>query len=131
MVGTLYKNKLKQKEDVMGQLVSDVTEILDYKDAKKQSKSIRQEILAQMASDEAEKINLIKKALATQRAKYGASGMSNSGITEGAVLKRIKSDVSTPYDKKYRENLGKLKKAQVKKPNLLKSLLSRFDNLMG
>lgn len=131
MVGTLYKNKLKQKEDVMGQLVSDVTEILDYKDAKKQSKSLRQEILAQMASDEAEKINLIKKALATQRAKYGASGMSNSGITEGAVLKRIKSDVSTPYDKKYRENLGKLKKAQVKKPNLLKSLLSRFDNLMG
>lgn len=115
----------------MGQLVSDVTEILDYKDAKKQSKSLRQEILAQMASDEAEKINLIKKALATQRAKYGASGMSNSGITEGAVLKRIKSDVSTPYDKKYRENLGKLKKAQVKKPNLLKSLLSRFDNLMG
>ncbi len=131
MVGTLYKNKLKQKEDVMGQLVSDVTEILDYKDAKKQSKSLRQEILAQMASDEAEKINLIKKALATQRAKYGASGMSNSGITEGAVLKRIKSDVSTPYDKKYRENLGKLKKAQVNKPNLLKSLLSRFDNLMG
>lgn len=131
MVGTLYKNKLKQKEDVMGQLVSDVTEILDYKDAKKQSKSLRQEILAQMASDEAEKINLIKKALATQRAKYGASGMSNSGITEGAVLKRIKSDVSTPYDKKYHENLGKLKKAQVNKPNLLKSLLSRFDNLMG
>ena len=71
----------------MGQLVSDVTEILDYKDAKKQAKSQRQEILAQMASDDAEKTNLVKKVLATQRAKYGASGMSNNGVTEGAVLK--------------------------------------------
>ena len=75
----------------MGQVVSDITEILDYKDAKKAAKTQRQEILAQMAADDAEKTNLIKKALATQRAKYGASGMRTSGVTEGAVLKRLKS----------------------------------------
>ena len=45
----------------MSQLVSDVTEILDYQDSKKSAKSSRQEILAQMASDDAEKKNLIKK----------------------------------------------------------------------
>ncbi len=115
----------------MGQLVSDVTEILDYKDAKKQTKSQRQEILAKMAADEIEKTNLIKKALATQRAKYGAAGMSNSGITEGAVLRRIKSETAAPYEKKRRENLNKLKQTRTAKPNLLKSLLSRFDSLVG
>lgn len=115
----------------MGQLASDVTEILDYKEAKDKSKSQRQEILAKMASDETEKTNLIKKALASQRAKYGASGMSNSGMTEGAVLKRIKSEVAMPYDKKRSDNLNKLKQVRTSKPNLLKSLLSRFDELMG
>ena len=44
----------------MGQLVSDVTEILDYKQSKNQAKSQRKEILAQMASDDTEKTNLIK-----------------------------------------------------------------------
>ena len=113
----------------MGQLVSDVTEILDYKDAKKQAKSQRQEILAQMASDDAEKTNLVKKVLATQRAKYGASGMSASGVTEGAVLKRLRAETDAPYLEKRRKNLAKLKDTQVKKPNLLKSLLSRLEDL--
>ncbi len=115
----------------MGQIVSDVTEILDYKDNKKQAKTQRKEILAQMAAEDAEKTNLVKKVLASQRAKYGASGMSNSGMTEGAVLKRIKSETVAPYEKKRRENLQKLKQARAKKPNLLKSLLSRFDSLVG
>ena len=113
----------------MGQLVSDVTDILDYKDAKKSAKTQRQEILAQMASDHAEKTNLIKKALATQRAKYGASGMSG-GVTEGAVLKRLQSETAKPYEDKRQENLKKLKNARAKKPNLLKSLLSRLDNII-
>lgn len=115
----------------MGQLVSDVTEILDYKDAKKEAKNQRKEILAQMASDEAEKTNLVKKALATQRAKYGASGMRTTGVTEGAVLKRLKSETVAPYEDKRRTNLTKLKNLRTKKPNLLKSLLARFDDLVG
>ena len=75
----------------MGQIVSDVTDILDYKDAKKTANNKRKEILTQMAADEAEKTNLVKKVLATQRAKFGASGMSGNGVSEVAVLKRIKS----------------------------------------
>ena len=47
----------------MGQLVSDVTKILDYENSKKTAENQRQKILAQMASDENTKINLIKKVL--------------------------------------------------------------------
>ena len=56
----------------MGQLVSDITTILDYKNAKKQEKSERQQILSEMATNDKTKNNLVKKALATQRAKYVA-----------------------------------------------------------
>ncbi len=115
----------------MGQIVSDVTELLDYQDTKKATKSKRQEILSQMARDESEKTNLVKKVLATQRAKYGASGVSDNGVTAGAVLKRLKSETTAPYDEKRRQNLTKLKQTRAKKPNLLKSLLARFDNLVG
>jgi hypothetical protein len=115
----------------MGQVVSDITEILEYKDAKKTAKSQRKEILAQMAADDAEKTNLVKKALAAQRAKYGASGMRTSGVTEGAVLKRLKSETAAPYEEKRLNNLSKLKSIKAKKTNLLKSLLSRFDDLVG
>ena len=114
----------------MGQLVSDVTDILDYKDEKKSTKSQRNEILAQMASDEAEKTNLVKKVLATQRAKYAASGVSGNNITADAVLKRLLSETSAPYETKRQNNLSKLKKTKTAKPNLLKNLLSRFDNLV-
>lgn len=113
----------------MGQLVSDVTDILNYKESKNQAKSKRKEILAQMARDDTERANLVKKVLATQRAKYGASGMSASGVTEGAVLKRLRAETDAPYLEKRRKNLAKLKDTQVKKPNLLKSLLSRLEDL--
>ncbi len=115
----------------MAQLVSDVTEILDYKDNKKKNKSERQEILKQMVSDEQAKTNLVKKTLATQRAKYGASGVSSHGQTAGAVLTRLKSETEEPYDKKRTYNLQKLKSTRTSKPNLLKSILSRFDDLVG
>lgn len=115
----------------MGQLVSDVQSILDYKKDKKQAETERQKILAEMATNEKSKTNLVKKTLATQRAKYGASGMSGRGMTEGAVLKRLKSETEEPYDEKRRVNLDKLKKIKVNKPNLLKSLLDRFDELIG
>lgn len=115
----------------MGQLVSDVTEILDYKDAKKQAKSQRKEILAQMATDNTEKTNLVKKVLAAQRARYGSSGVSASGMTAGRVLERLRSETAAPYEEKRRNNLKKLKQSTAKKPNLLQSILSRFDDLVG
>lgn len=115
----------------MGQIVSDVTSILDYKKEKKEAKNERQKILAEMAENEKTKTNLVKKALAAQRAKYGASGMSNRGMTEGAVLKRLKDETEQPYNEKRNASLEKLRKIKVNKPNLLKSLLSRFDDLVG
>lgn len=115
----------------MGQIVTDVTDILDYKDAKKSAKNQRQEILKKMADDETEKTNLVKKVLATQRAKYGASGMSSNGITEGAVLKRLRSETAAPFEEKKQDNLKKLKNTKAKKVNLLEKLLSRFEDIVG
>lgn len=119
----------------MGQMVSDVTEVLDYKKAKKEAKSARKEILKQMAADEAAKTNLVKKNLATQRAKYGASGMvgagKNVGMTEEAVLNRIREETEEPYNEKARTNQSKLKKIKVTKPNYLKTLISRLEDLAG
>lgn len=117
----------------MGQVVSDVSEILDYKKAKKEAKSERKKILEQMASDEQSKNNLVKKTLAAQRAKYGAAGMSGAGrgMTEEAVLKRLQDETEEPYKDKQRTSLDKLKRTHAKKPNIVKSLLSRFDELVG
>ncbi len=115
----------------MGQIVSDVTEIIDYKKSKKAEKTQRQEILEQMARDEADKTNLVKKVLAAQRAKYGASGMSNTGVTEGAVLQRLRSETGQPYDEKRKNNLTKLKSLKTSKPNLLKNWLSKLDDLIS
>lgn len=115
----------------MGQIASDVTDILEYKEAKKEAKSQRKQVLQQMAADEAAKTNLVKKTLAAQRAKYGASGMSGKGMTEGAVLKRLQAETEEPYNEKRRTNLEKLKSIKANKPNLLKTMLSRFDELMG
>ncbi|MEE1110671.1 MAG: hypothetical protein UIH99_00480 [Alphaproteobacteria bacterium] len=115
----------------MGQIVSDVTDIIDYNKAKKSEKTQRKEILEQMAQDDAEKTNLIKKVLSAQRAKYGASGMSSSGVTEGAVLKRLRSETAQPYAEKRKNNLAKLKSIKTSKPNLLTKWLSKFDDIVG
>ena len=114
----------------MGQIVSDVTDILEYNKDKKAAKNQRQEILQKMQADEVEKTNLVKKVLATQRAKYGASGVSGHGVTEGAVLRRLKSETEHPYDEKRRNNMEKLKGIRATKPNILKKILARFDELM-
>ncbi len=113
----------------MGQLVSDVTDVLNYRQDKKVAKNQRQEILAQMAADEAEKTNLLQKVLATQRAKYGASGVSNDGVTAGAVLRRLRAETVAPYDEKRKSNTRKLKEIKVSKPNILKKWLDRLDEL--
>lgn len=115
----------------MGQLVSDVTKVLDYKESKKQAENQRQKILAQMAADEANKTNLIKKALATQRAKYGASGNSGKGLSENAVLKRLRDETANSYDEKNKINIEKLSSIKTKKPNLVKNWLSQIDKIAG
>lgn len=122
--------KYKQRRNKMGQLVSDVTSVLDYNKSKHQAKNKRQEILQEISQDEKNKVNLVKKALATQRAKYGASGMNANGTTEGVVLKRLKSETEQPYDDKKKTNFKKIKELKTSKPNLLKTLLSRFDDLL-
>lgn len=116
----------------MGQIVSDVTDVLDYKNSKKEASSKRKEILQQIAQDEATKTNLVKKALAAQRAKYGAGGVARENMTTGAVLKRIQDETAEPYNEKRRANMTKLKAVNsAKSTNLLKKLLSRFDELVG
>lgn len=115
----------------MGQLVSDVTKVLEYKDAKKEASSQRQKILAQIAEDEQTKTNLIKKALATQRAKFGAGGVNARSTTVGAVLNRMRDETAQPYDDKKLNYLEKLKDTKTKNTNLLKSLLARFDKIVG
>ncbi|MBR3148251.1 MAG: hypothetical protein IKF41_02815 [Alphaproteobacteria bacterium] len=115
----------------MGQLVSDVTKVLDYKDSKKEAENQRQKILAQMAQDEANKTNLIKKALASQRAKYGASGNSGNGLSENAVLKRLRDETAQPYDTKRKDNMDKINKLKVKKPNILQTWLANVDKIAG
>ena len=115
----------------MAQLVSDVTKVLDYKDSKRQDESERQKILAQMASDENTKTNLIKKILSGQRAKYGASGNSGTSFSESAVLKRLRSETAQPYDEKRQNNLEKLQQIKTKKPNLIKTWLSNIDKIAG
>ena len=115
----------------MGQIVSDVNSILDSKKSKKEAEGQRAEILRQMATDANEKTNLVKKTLAAQRAKYGASGMSSNGMTEGAVLKRLKSETEQPFEEKKRANLEKLRNVKSTKSNLLTGMLSRFDELLS
>jgi len=115
----------------MGQFVSDVTKVLDYKEAKKTADNQRQKILAQMAEDEATKTNLIKKVLSTQRAKYGANGNSGNGFSEKAVLQRLRDETAEPYNNKYKNNLEQMRKIKTKKPNLIKTWLSNIDKIAG
>ena len=115
----------------MGQLVSDVTKVLDYNNSKKEAKNQRQKILEQIASNENTKANLIKKVLSEQRAKYGATGNSGTSLSEDAVLKRLRSETAQPYEEKKKTSLEQMKKIKVKKPNLLKAWLSKVDKIAG
>lgn len=116
----------------MGQLVSDVTQILDAKKSNKQANNSRLEILEQIAKDEQAKTNLVKKALSSQRAKYGAAGINASSTSADSVLKRLRDETEQPYNDKKQANLQKLKNIKTnKKTNLLKTLLSRFDDIVG
>lgn len=115
----------------MAQLASDVTKVLDYKNSKKTAENQRQKILAQIAADENTKTNLIKKALAAQRAKFGANGNAGTSFSENAVLRRLREETAQPYEEKKQDNLEKIKKTKVKKPNIIKSWLSKIDDIAG
>lgn len=115
----------------MGQIVSDVSDILNYQDSKKTTKATKKQILADIAKDEQEKRNLVKKVLGAQRAKYSASGMSTNGLTEDAVLTRMKKESEQPYDSKKDANIKKLKNTKTTKKNLLLTVLSHLDKLVG
>jgi hypothetical protein len=115
----------------MGQLVSDVTKVLDYQESKKNAENERQKILAQIAADESTKNNLIKKVLSNQRAKYGATGNMGNSLSENAVLKRLRDETAEPYDTKYKNNLEKIRNTKSKKTNLVKTWLSRIDKIAG
>lgn len=115
----------------MGQVISDVKDILNYQDTKQKTTSTRKEIKRQMASDEDTKKNLVNKVLATQRAKYGASGMKTQGQTEDAVLTRLKQETEKPYNDKKQSNLNKLRNARAKKKNLLLAALQHMEKLVG
>ena len=114
----------------MGQIISDVTDILNYKENKNAKKKKKKKILSDIASDEVEKQNIVKKVLATQRAKYGASGMSANGITEKNVMHRLQQEIETPYDNKIKTNMAKLNSIGVKKKNMLTSILEHLDKLV-
>lgn len=114
----------------MGQIISDVTDILNYKENKQAAKVAKKQILANMRDLDAEKQNLVKKVLATQRAKYGAAGMSGNGATEDAVLTRLQQETAQPYEDKKQSNLNKLKNTKVAKKNLLTSILKRLEELV-
>ncbi len=115
----------------MGQLVSDVTKVLDYNNSKKSAENQRQKILSEIAANENVKTNLIKKVLSEQRAKYGATGNTGSSLSENAVLKRLRDETSQPYDEKKKASIEQIKKIKVKKPNLIKTWLSKIENIPG
>jgi hypothetical protein len=92
---------------------------LNRKEAKKENESERRKILEDMRKTNAEKANMIKKALAAQRAKFGAGGGGN-GLSSEAVLRRLQSETAESYDEKLRAAAEKLRKIKTPKTNFLK-----------
>jgi hypothetical protein len=106
--------------------------VLDNKKAGRETKKERRKILDQIAADEAAKTNLVKKALARQRAVFGAAGMTGKGMTEEAVLKRLREETEQPFDAKKAANMNRISKIRKpKKTNLVRLFNSKFLKLMG
>ncbi|MCL1785574.1 MAG: hypothetical protein FWG39_00280 [Alphaproteobacteria bacterium] len=116
----------------MGQIANEIENMLSDRKAGKELKKERRIILDQIAADEATKTNLVKKALAAQRAKYGAAGMGGKGMTEEAVLKRMREETEQPFDEKRIANMNKMSNLKKpKKTNLVKLFNSQFSKLIG
>jgi hypothetical protein len=114
----------------MGQIASDIETILNDKQARKDAKSERQKLLADMRRVNAEKTNVLKKALAAQRARFGAGGASGGGMSADAVLRRLESETAEPYEEKLRDAREKISRIKTPKTNLLKTMLGRFEQLL-
>lgn len=114
----------------MGQIISDITDILNYKENKNIDEKNKNKILSDIAADEAEKQNIVKKVLGAQRAKNGALGMSNDGLTEKNVLNRLQQETEAPYEDKKKANIAKLNNIRTKKKNMLTSILEHLDKLI-
>ena len=113
----------------MAQYISDIEAVLKYKDAKKEARNERQKILADMKQTNADKQNMVKKALAAQKARFGAGAGNGNGMSADAVLERLKSETEEPYEEKMRAAREKMRK--VKSPsrsNLIKNLLGRYGS---
>ncbi|MBP5485390.1 MAG: hypothetical protein J6Y07_01645 [Alphaproteobacteria bacterium] len=114
----------------MGQIVSDVTDILNYKENKNAAEKNKKKILSDIESDEIEKQNIVNKVLGAQRAKFGASGMSNDGATEKNVLDRLQKEIETSYENKKQANMMKIGDIKTKKKNILTSILEHLNKLI-
>lgn len=114
----------------MGQIISDVSDILNYKETKNTNEKNKNKILADIALDEQEKQNIVKKVLGAQRAKYGAAGLSSGGLSEKNVLSRLEQETEAPYESKKRASINKLQSITTKKKNMLTSILEHLDKLI-
>ena len=114
----------------MSQTLNDIEAVLNYKNAGKEAKNERQKILDDMKRASAEKTNLVKKALAAQRARFGAGGADKNMSTD-AVLKRLESETAEPFEEKLRDAKNRMSK--IKSPskfNLLKHFIAKIGGLV-
>ena len=115
----------------MGQLASEIENLVKYEKSKKNARAEKSKIISSISADDAKKSNLVKKALATQRAAFGAGGSTGKGMTDQAVLDRLRRETEEPFNEKRIKDLESLSKIKpVKKRNLLKSILSQFDSIL-
>jgi len=115
----------------MAQYANDIEAVLKYKDAKKEAQNERQKILAEMKKTSEEKNNVIKKAIAAQRAKFGAGGTADGGLSADAVLDRLRAEAAEPFDEKLNNASARLR--AIKNPsrsNLIKGILGRMGSAL-
>jgi len=113
----------------MGQYVKDVETVLNHRNAKKEAQTERQKIIADMQKTKTDRANMIKKALAAQRARFGAGG-GGGGMSKDAVLERLKNETAESYNEQLRRSEEKLRRVQTPRRNFLKTFATRFDSLM-
>ncbi len=96
----------------------------------------RKQILAEKSELQETKNNLIKKAIAKQKALLGSGGRDESAVSEQAVLSRLEKEIQDEYDAKFANLDSDLEKLNQKDKTLKnnykknkqskKSLLSSF-----
>ncbi|MCL2629522.1 MAG: hypothetical protein FWD33_02425 [Alphaproteobacteria bacterium] len=119
----------------MSQYSNEIQDIIGLNNKKENKKiqSERAKVLAQIAEDKRTRSNLVKKALAAQKAKFGAGGSEGKSDSDQAVLKRIEEETAEALDAQIEakeDKLSKIKRpARTRAPrNLLKKLLKQFES---